>query len=163
MFVLNRNDSVTVTPRICQSDGIYGGVSGPLHSNVIEIKTSVTNRVEEINETSTIYAISELGNVYGSATLLTNMQRTVAKSTRIPSSLVLGRNINNEFDAGLSVNSSIEAYPYSGVFGAGYSESVTVNWTTYGFQFTNVLSRVELTTETTVDIEGNVDSSGKRN
>ena len=161
VFVLNRNDSVTVTPRICQSDGIYGGVSGPLHSNVIEIKTSVTNRVEEINETSTIYAISELGNVYGSATLLTNMQRTVAKSTQIPSSLVLGRNINNEFDSGLSVNSSIEAYPYSGVFGAGYNASVTVNWTTYGFQFTNVLSRVELTTETTVDIEGNVDSFGK--
>jgi len=162
VFVLNRNDSVTVTPRICQSDGIYGGVRGPLHSNVIEIKTSVTNRVEEINETSTIYAISELGNVYGTATLLTNMQRTVAKSTRIPSSLVLSRNINNEFDKGLSVNSSIESYPYSGVFGAGYSDSVTVNWTTYGFQFTNVLSRVELATETTVDIEGNVDSFGKK-
>ena len=162
VFVLNRNDSVTVTPRICQSDGIYGGVRGPLHSNVIEIKTSVTNRVEEINETSTIYAISELGNVYGTATLLTNMQRTVAKSTRIPSSLVLSRNINNEFDDGLSVNSSIESYPYSGVFGAGYSDSVTVNWTTYGFQFTNVLSRVELATETTVDIEGNVDSFGKK-
>ena len=162
VFVLNRNDSVTVTPRICQSDGLYGGDRGPLHSSVLEIKTSVTNRVEEINETSTIYAISELGNVYGTATLLTNVQRTVAKYTRIPSSLVLSRNINKEFDEGLSVNSSIEAYPFSGVFGAGFAESVTVNWTTYGFQFTNVLSRVELTTETTVDIEGNVDSLGKK-
>ena len=161
VFVLNRNDSVTVTPRLCISDGVYGGFRGPLDTSVLEIKTSVTNRVEEINETSTIYAISELGNVYGTATLLTNMQRTVAKSTRIPSSLVLSRNINNEFDEGLSVNSSIESYPYSGIFGVGYSDSVTVNWTTYGFQFTNVLSRVELTTETTVDIEGNVDSSGK--
>jgi hypothetical protein len=161
MFVLNRNESVTVTPRLNQNDGVYLGTLGPLHSSVLEIKTSVTNRVEEINETSTIYAISELGNVYGSATLLTNMQRTVAKSTWIPSTLVLSRNINNEFDGGLSVNSSIEAYPFSGVFGAGYNENVTVNWTTYGFQFTNVLSRVELTTETTVDIEGNVDSFGK--
>ena len=60
------------------------------------------------------------------------------------------------------MNSSIESYPYSGVFGVGFSDSVTVNWTTYGFQFTNVLSRVELTTETTVDIEGNVDSFGKQ-
>ena len=70
---------------------------GPFHSSVLEIKTSVTNKVEEVNETSTIYAISELGNVYGTATMLTNMQATVASTTWIPSSMVISRNILNGF------------------------------------------------------------------
>ena len=161
IFILNRNTSVTVTPRVSPSDGIYGGPAmGPFHSSVLEIKTSVTNKVEEVNETSTIYAISELGNVYGTATLLTNLQSTVASSTSIPSSMVLSRNINSEFEEGLSVNSSIEAYPFMGTFGTGNTANPTVSWATYGFRFTNVLSRVELTTEPTINIEGNVDSFG---
>jgi len=155
MFIYNRNESVTVTPRVVLNDAVYGGTYGPLDSSVLEIKTSVTNRIEEINETSTIYVLSELGNVYRAATLLTNVQQTVARPTWIPSSLVISRNINGEFDSGLTVNSSIESYPFGGIFGLGFNETVSVNWTTYGFQFTNVLSRSELTTETTVDIEGN--------
>jgi hypothetical protein len=163
IFVLNRNKSVTVTPRVSPSDGRYGGPAmGPFYSSVLEIKTSVTNKVEEVNETSTIYTIAELGNIYAAATLLTNMQTTIARTTWIPSSFVVSRNINNEFDKALSVNSSIEAYPFSGTFGSGNTANPTVNWATYGFRFTNVLSRVELTTETTIDIEGNVDSFGHK-
>ena len=142
-------------------DNRYLGIYGPLDSSVLEIKTSVTNRIEEINETSTIYVLSELGNVYRTATLQTNMQQTVARPTWVPSTMVVSRNINGEFDSGLTVNSSIEAYPFNGVFGRGFNESVSVNWTTYGFQFTNVLSRAELTTETTVDIGTNKDPFGK--
>ena len=155
IFVYNRNDSVTVTPRVVMNDGVYGGFYGPLDSTVLEIKTSVTNRIEEINETSTVYVLSELGNVYRAATLLTNVQQTVARVTRIPSTLVLSRNVNGEFDSGLTVNSSIGSYPFNGVFGLGFNETVSVNWTTYGFQFTNVLSRSDFTTETTVDIADN--------
>ena len=161
IFVLNRNSSVTVTPKVSPSDGRYGGPAmGPFHSSVLEIKTSVTNKVEEVNETSTIYAISELGNIYTAATLLTNMQTTVASPTSLPSSIVLSRNINKEFEEGLSVNSSIEAFPFMGTFGAGNTANPTVNWATYGIRFTNVLSRSELTTETTINIDGNVDSFG---
>jgi hypothetical protein len=157
IFIYNRNDSVIVSPKVVMNDGLYGGIYGPLDSSILEIKTSVTNRIEEINETSTIYVLSELGNLYRTATLLTNVQQTVAKPTWIPSSLVVSRNMNGEFDSGLTVNSSIGSYPFGGVFGQGFNETVSVNWTTYGFQFTNVLSRSELTTETTVDIEENKD------
>ena len=161
IFIYNRNDSVVVTPRVAMDDNRYLGIYGPLDSSVLEIKTSVTNRIEEINETSTIYLLSELGNVFQVATLLTNIQQTVARPTWVPSTMVVSRNINGEFDSGLTVNSSIEAYPFNGVFGRGFNESVSVNWTTYGFQFTNVLSRAELTTETTVDIGTNKDPFGK--
>ena len=160
IFVLNRNDSVTVTPRFSREDGVYTGILGPLDSSVLEVKTSVTNRIEEVNETSTIYALSELGNVMTASSVLTNVQSTVARSTAIPSSLVISRNMNNEFDFGLNANASIQDYPFNGVFGNGFTASVSVNWTTYGFQFTNVLSRTELTTETTIEIVDNVDELG---
>ena len=162
IFVLNRNDSVAVTPRFSRPDGVYTGELGPLDTSALEIKTSVTNRIEEVNETSTIYVLSELGNVLNAGILLTNVQSTVARVTSIPSTLIVSRNINSEFDKGLNANSSIEDYPFGGSFGYGFTAPVSVNWTTYGFQFTNVLSRIELTTETTVEIDDNVDQLGRQ-
>lgn len=159
VFLLSRNESVGVTPRIYSSDGFYGGELGPLQTTIIEIKTSVTNKVEEINETSTVYLASELGNVYPAATLITNVQSTVDRPTFMPSTTWITRKINDEFDDGVRPNSSIESYPHLGAFGGAPS---AINYASYGIRFTNVLSRLHLGTETIVDIPGNVDQLGQK-
>ena len=165
IFILNRNKSVIVTPKFNQNDGLYGGGIGALISHTLEIKSTVTNRVEEVNDTSTIYLISELGNVYNNnpIPMPANTQTTVSSSTGVPESFAISRSINAEHAQGLDANSSIESFPFNGSFdiinGSGnvgtFNDSREITWTTYGMRFTNLLSRLEFGTEPTTSIVGN--------
>ena len=163
VFVMNRNNAVTITPKFADNDG--GAMTGgrpAFDTAVVELKTSVTNRIEETMDTSTIYVMSELGSVRGAGTEMQNVQPTVDGGTASPNTIVVTRNANMEFKEAHSPTDSIIDYPFYGKFGVGYTPQYNVNWTTYGFRYTNVLSRLNVTTETSIDIEGNVDSSGQK-
>mgnify|MGYP001233086847 CR=1 FL=1 len=161
VFVLNRNEAVTITPKFLGNDGVGYG-RGAFDSAVVEVKTSVTNRIEETTETSTIYLISELGSIRPAGTIINNARATVDALTQMPESLIVTRNANMEFDEAHPPSDSIIDYPFNGQFGVGYNAQFNVNWTTYGFRYTNVLSRLNVATETTIEIDGNVDSLGQK-
>ena len=163
IFVMNRNEAVTITPKFLDNDG--GSVSGgkPVFDTaVVEVKTSVTNVIEETTDTSTVYLMSELGSVRGAGTVMSNFRTTVDRPTGSPDTIVVTRNANMEFKEAHSPTDSIVDYPFYGTFGVGYNPQYNINWTTYGFRYTNVLSRLNVATETTIDIEGNVDSLGQK-
>ena len=161
IFVNNRNNSISITPKLSSNDGVYDLPIGPLDLFAVELKTSVTNRIEETNETCSIYLISELGNVYPQATVLSNVQPSVAKNTFIPSTLTITRNINKEFEEGVRFAGSVTDFPFRGTFGIGDTLNPTINWASYGMRFTNVLSRINYSTETIIDNNNEIDPTFK--
>ena len=124
----------------------YGAVAS------FTVPEGITNVVQGVNETRSIYVIDEQPNVgYAVNGLALNSEETASKDFGMPDNFVVTRYKPAEYVAGEPGNYN----PSFGDFYRGEQETTTFNDSYYGFRITNVVSRLPFSELPNPDLDNN--------